>query len=93
MKKKFLDPGCPVETHAVIYKKNSNIRITNPENMGQETIAKGSQARIHSKDAKAVYTVWVLDPVTYKPVIIEVPQTMMSSLFTMKEHKIFPHFA
>jgi hypothetical protein len=90
--KKFLESGSGVQTHAVIAKNNQNVKITNLDAMLLEMIPNGTLGRIHSRNSRGIYTVWLLDEATYSTLIVEVPQHMMGSLFTPKDHGLFPHF-
>ena len=88
--KRFLDPGSPLKTVAVILKTTRQIRITNPEKLSGSMLPIGTLARIHS-ESRGLYTVWLLDELNMNTIVVEVPLVLMSMHFAMHEHNLFPH--
>ena len=87
---RFLDNGSPLASQVAIMRKNSMIKILNPEKMLGDTIFPGALARIHSQK-NGVYTVWVLDERTMHTIMVEVPLQLMGQYFKQQPHDIFPH--
>jgi hypothetical protein len=90
--KRFLDVGSPLITKTILFKRVQHITITNPEDLTTEALPIGTFGRIHSVE-KSVYTVWLLEEGIMKPIIVKVPQELMSTYFRQQPHSIFPHFA
>jgi hypothetical protein len=90
--KKFLESGSPVVTRVPIPRINTSVRFLNPEKLGGNMVLASSLGRIHS-EKNGVYSVWILDELTYNTIILEVPLHMMGQYFAASSHNMFPHFA
>ncbi|CAN5586377.1 hypothetical protein BH23BAC1_BH23BAC1_25330 [soil metagenome] len=88
--KKFLYNGSPVKASVNLLKGSKNFKVNNPDKFITSMIGQGALGRIHSSK-QSIYTVWLLDNITYNNIIIEVPQHLMGQYFEHYDHKIFPH--
>lgn len=92
-KLRSLAVGAPLVSIAKIFRRNSHIRILNPDWIQEDGIDTGAYCRIHSKVNEGKYLVWICDPRTFVTIRVEVPLAMMGQLFVSRNHKIFSHFA
>jgi hypothetical protein len=90
--KRFLKPGSPFITSALIYKRSQNVKVTNPEDMPIVALPVGTFGRLHS-ERNGTFCVWLLCEKNMATIIVEVPLQMMGLLFKQHHHRIFPHFA
>lgn len=88
--KKFLYNGSPVKTLVNLLKGSKNFKVNNPEKFVTSMIGQGALGRIHSCN-KNIFTVWLLDEVTYQTIIIEVPQYLMGQYFEQYDHDMLPY--
>jgi hypothetical protein len=86
--KRFLDPGAPLITQAVLMKRATQIKFHEPDKMSAMSLPIGTFARIHSEKG-GVYTVWLLDEGNSNHIIVDVPLHLMSGYFALHPHQIF----
>jgi len=87
--KRFLDPGAPLITCAIVMRAATQIKIHEPTRMSGMSLPIGTFGRLHS-EKNGVYTVWLLDGGNSNHIIVEVPLHLMSGYFALHPHRIFP---